>query len=193
MTEERDEELQAQLDALPREIEPARDLWPAIADRLEERKVTPLRTGGGRPAYGAWGGGLLAAAAGLALWWGTTTETTTPEAQPTAIAPRPVPARPLPDPAAIPTRLSYLVPGEEDYRRASTVLAQAVDERRAELPDDLARVYDENVVVVDRAIDEARTALAENPDDEQLQGVLDEAYRQKLDLLQQIASVPVRS
>jgi hypothetical protein len=140
----------------------------------------------------------LAAAAAFALWWAPA-DSTGPDADPSAIAeaepaPAEAGAEAEAEPEAGPAMAdAALLPGEDDYRAAAAELTQAIEDRRDQLPGELATVYEENVGVVDEAIDHSRAALAADPEDEQLQVLLDDAYRRKLDLLKQVAAIPGRT
>jgi hypothetical protein len=96
----------------------------------------------------------------------------------------PVVAPAVPEDVAAPV----LIPGEAELQRAASELAGAFDRRRPLLDRDLLAVYDENLVIVDEAIDRSRAALVGKPDDPHLQRVLDRAYRHKLALLRRASS-----
>src|SRR5436190_13823771 len=79
-----DAELRFRLRQLPRELEPARDLWPGIAARLPEPRRRPLP---------AWGIGLaLAASVALAVLGLRLATPAAPAASPTAQVATPAPA-----------------------------------------------------------------------------------------------------
>ena len=191
-----DEDLLARLSALPREIEPDSDLWPGI-----EKQLTPRLTGPASeparviPLWPAMVAGLAAAAA-LALWWPSGQD---PSEAPARIADADPAPDPSPSPAPVPAEedgidggdnlpAPDLLPVESEYRSAAIVLASAIDDRREELPSELTTTLDQNLDVVDEAIAHSRAALAENPEDPELQTLLDDAYQQKLDLLEQVAT-----
>ena len=67
-------------------------------------------------------------------------------------------------------------------------LTGAFDRRRPLLDRELLAVYDENLDIVDDAIDRSRAALVTRPTDPHLQRVLDRAYRHKLALLRRASS-----
>lgn len=186
------EDLLARLSALPREVEPETDLWPGI-----EKQLTPRLTGPASeparviPLWPAVAAGLAAAAA-LALWWPSGEG---PTEAPTQIAdadpsPAPAPAEDdgIDDQGPLPAPEPDLLPVESEYRSAAIVLASAIDDRRDELPNELTTTLDQNLGVVDEAIASSRAALADNPEDPELQTLLDDAYQQKLDLLEQVAT-----
>lgn len=184
MTDDRD--LDDAIRELPRSIDPPADLWPEIAAGIDTRARIRRR---------AATVGVLAAAAAVALfvaidrgrdrahdldarWVAAIERTTTPATAPTPGAPTPELAPPLAD----------LIPGEAQLRLAATELSGAYDRRRPLLDRELLAVYEENLGIVDAAIDRSRAALVERPEDTHLQRVLDRAYHHKLSLLRRASS-----
>jgi len=166
-----DEELDVMIRALPRSIEPPKDGWPRLAERLEakkrRRKLLPA---------------ALVLAAALALLWSKGTRLgTTPEdvLDPPRASPR-VGATSLGEPEAF--------PGERDLELAARELGRAYEHRRTLLESDLLAVYEANLEIVEAAIERSRAALAERPDDDHLQRVLDRTYHQKLTVLRQASN-----
>jgi hypothetical protein len=78
--ESRDEALDRAVRALPRELAPARDLWPALGARLPERRQQRRRGQAG----------LWAAAAALGALWFATLPAPVPESQPLLTAALPL-------------------------------------------------------------------------------------------------------
>lgn len=164
--------LLADLRALPREVSPGADLRPAIRAqvrrRSEARALRRLR-------------GPLAAAAAL-LVVGTATLTalvvraldddgaSTPDA-PTAL---------LAEDRAAVAELRAL---EREYGRAAEDLLAALERARSELPPGTARLVEQNVAVVERALAESRAALEEDPASPVLRELVLAAHRQRLDVL----------
>ncbi|HET6582913.1 MAG TPA: hypothetical protein VFG69_05695 [Nannocystaceae bacterium] len=180
-----DHDLDDAIRELPRSIDPSLDLWPEIAGRIEARARARRR---------ATIAGVLAAAAALALFvavdrdrpgardldarWAAAIE---PPAIGPVVAPTPAPRD---EPATTPD----LIPGEAQLRLAANELAGAYDRKRSLLDRELLAVYDDNLGIVDAAIDRSRAALVERPDDTHLQRVLDRAYHHKLSLLRRASS-----
>lgn len=195
MTEEHenDEDLVRRLAELPREIEPDRDLWPGIERQLTSRLTGPSQGARVIPLWPALAAGLAAAAA-LAIWWLPGEQPTEPD-QVAETDPSEDPAPPTkPDAGELPAAYEgELLPAETEYRDAVTLLADAIEEHRGELPGDLAFTYDESVAVVDAAIEDSRAALRKHPDDQHLRRMLDDAYQTKLDLMRQVADATGRS
>lgn len=174
-----DRELDEAIKELPRTIDPPEDLFPAIRARLDERARSRRR---GTLA------GVLALAAAVALWLATTPARAP---APSSVATWTVPvAGAAPAAPSIPRAVepSDLIPGESQLRGAATELARAFDSRRALLDRELLAVYDENLGIVDDAIERSRAALVERPADPHLQRVLDRAYRHKLTLLRRASN-----
>jgi hypothetical protein len=176
-----DEELLAQLRALPRELGPDRDLWPEVRGRIApspaRRWALPL--------------GLAAAATAATLWVGSgDPEPGASPAAPTGdVAVRVGPT----DEDHASEAATELLPGESTYLAASDELGRVLEARRGEMPGELSEIYDQSLALVDQAIVDSRSALTASPHDETLRGALDHAYRQKLDLLRQVTDLPLES
>jgi hypothetical protein len=159
--------------ALPRDEEPARDLWSGIENRIRERAAEPEPPGGSlvtlfpRP---------VAAAALAVLLVGTTVLTTWWVAQ--------QPPAPLGDAevSAIAERLRQR-DGVADVHQS---LVAILDARRAELPPETVEALEENLRSIDRAMAEIHLALESNPDHHSLSFLLAEAYRREADLLERL-------
>ena len=168
--------------------EPERDLWPAIAARLEPRDAR-------RPWFAAAWSGLASAlrpmterrlsfslpqlaAASLALvlvsggaaWMAL-------RSRPSAgVAPAPVASGPAlsPDAATV---------GLAQYDAAIAELERALAARHGDLDTSTVRVVEQNLAAIDRAIAEARRALAADPNDPYLHDHLASTMRRKMGLL----------
>lgn len=180
-----DRELDAMLRALPRSTDPPEDLWPEIAASVGARP-----RGRSRVAWAA----AAAIAIGTAAWW-SSRPTPGPEAAPfVAEAARPaiaIEALPTPvrvEPVAAP-EFTALIPEESNLRAASLALASAYASRRGGLDRTLLATFDDNLGIVDDAIERSRAALTTSPDDPGLQRALDRAYRHKLSLLRRATEV----
>jgi anti-sigma factor RsiW len=183
--------LRAELRALPREIAPARDLFPAIARRagleaaapsprgalLWRRLAAPLPRAAGRLALAA---GLVAA---LAVGWSLRARV--------APAPLIVVAPPPPAPDATVARTAYAATGRElDAIRDE--LRRSIEARRDALPPATRRLVFDNLATIESAIAEIEAALAAAPADAELARAY-VAYRQRqLDLLRQANRLAAR-
>jgi hypothetical protein len=162
--------LSRRLARLPRELPPSRDLWPEISERV----------GASRPRHrvarlAAASGLAMAAAAALVLGLRT--------------GPRSIPG--YPSTASAPERgAPSALAGESDFRVAEVALATELEARRAHMSADEVAVLDDNLRVVDEAIQTTRSAIGESPGDPELRAELDRAWEDKLDLLQQATELP---
>jgi hypothetical protein len=156
------------LAALPRSIEPASDLWPAIHGRLASLRERP-----GRLAVPRWG---LAAAALLliALSSGVT-----------AVLLRPAPG-------AVSARLDVSAL-EAQYAAVSEDLTGALEKVRSRLQPETMATIERNLRIIDTALDETRLALAKDPGNPALGQMVVAAWRQKVDLLRRATTLGAES
>ena len=162
--------------ALPREIEPRRDLWPAIAARLEgeagESEVP------GRAAL-SWRSPVALAAAAAVLLAVATLVTqggrvgTGVHGEPAATAAQPAAAGDT----------AHVQQAESDYLRATGQLMDALNTRRGSLSPETLRAVDENLKTIDDALRQVRAALEKDPGNRQLTQMLASTHQKKLDLL----------
>jgi hypothetical protein len=177
-----DRELDRLKAELPKSIEPPRDMWPQIADRISRGKVVAGEFG--RPAAQplwrrpAW----LAAAAAVALVVTTSAVTTV------------VLRNRLPAGAAIPTPRGLVqdfASVETEYLSASSEILRAVHAGQVQLSPATIAVLEKNLLVIDDALRESREALARDPANSALREMVLASYRQKLDLLRRVTAGPV--
>lgn len=173
--------LRARVAELPRSIAPPRDLWPEVASRLEERTpaeapATPARRGPWRrwtPRQWA----LQAAAAVVFMLLGGAL------ASSMGVAPS---AAPPPDFAASPAASPGFQTMETEYLRAKAALWLVVYSRRDELSPETLETVQRNLVILDKAIWELQEALAVDPGNRQLEGLLLAQHRRGIDLLRRL-------
>lgn len=153
---------------LPREVEPSRDLWPEIRERLEPA------AGAARGLPSRWLLGLAAAAilvvgfaAGLML--------------------RPAPE---PDPSIL---LASYQEAEAEYRRITRDLQGRMAARRDDLSPETLAIVEENLRIIDEAIQEVRTALEKDPANVGNGRRFTHLYGRKVALLQQAVAMPAES
>ncbi len=184
--------LKQQCAALPEEIEPDRDLWPAISERMAPAPLAPVgRTVTGRPAQpdpNAWLPPLrpfqwagLAAAAMLLVVSSSALTAWFMGASPAANTP----ADPSTDAAAA-TGVALEGIGAIEARYAVQIeqLVWELYENRDRLDEDTVSTIETNLRVIDRAIRSAREALQEDPQNAGVTRMLNSNYRHKLELLQ---------
>lgn len=163
-----DARLDRELAALPRELPPQHDLWPAVEARLEPR--TPARRW--LPAAAA--AVLLVAASSL-----VTAYVVRREAAP-VIAQAPVPAGP-----AIVQPVAF-GPGHAlspEYVAARQQLANTLAARIDRLPSSARQKVEENLAQMSRAADEINAALVQQPGDALLEELLLNTYQDELAVL----------
>ena len=169
--------LEALLDqsrALPDEIAPPAEIWPAVHQRMTAAR--PLRT------RRAW---VLAAAA-LLLVAASSAVTALLVRRPPVVAVRHA------EPSALVA--AVVLPGsaravDADYQAVIRELDQSLDQRRAQLaPETIAKV-EASLRVVDEAIGEARRALAADPANRDLVDLLAASYERKLELLRRASEL----
>jgi hypothetical protein len=168
--------LKAAIVHLPRDIRPERDLREGIWNRIEQP----------RPARTLWAMRYPLAAAAILL-----------------IAVTSVVTRALvmgPDDNVVGADYNSAVQLtsddagklEREYSEEVQELEMILRKSRGALAPETVRIMEENLEIIDRAINEAQTALASDPNSEMLVDLLRSAYERKLELLRQAArSSPV--
>lgn len=178
-------------------VEPERDLWPAIAARLEPRTahrswiseaIARLKGQGETglaPALRALTARrlsfslpqLAAASLALVLVSGGVAWMTLRERPASTLAPAPpVAQQPGLSPGAA-------LVGLAQYDDAIAELERVLAQHRAELDTSTVRVVEQNLAAIDRAIADARRALAADPNDSYLHDHLASTMRRKMGLL----------
>jgi hypothetical protein len=168
--------------SLPRSVTPPRDLWPGIARRVERERSWSW-------ASGSWSPWALAAAAtvvvGLAaaLWTGRPPAAVRTVEIPVATPEARLASLPgvVPDPA--------LAAAEQEYEEAANALLEALQKRQSEVPPNTLAAVRSNLEVIDRALAEVRQALAQNPSSLELNRMLVETHRKKVDVLRRVVKL----
>ena len=86
-----------------------------------------------------------------------------------------------------------VVLADAQYDAAVSDLEKALKQGRGRLDSSTIAIVEQNLQIIDRAIDQAREALAADPANTYLSGHLVEARRRKLDLLRRAAALTVES
>ncbi len=170
--------LVAQVGALPREIAPPRDLRAGIAERLagtpatspraqRRTRVTPLLAAAAV---------LIIITASVTRWWLGQNVRPAVSLQPTAAS------------SALPA--SFRIQ-EDRYVSEIAGVQRALDREREHLSPVTTEIVARNMAVIDRAIAEARAALANDPANRDLGHMVLSAYEQKLDLLRRARSIGI--
>lgn len=204
--------------ALPN-LEPSRDLWPAIAQRITAPVValpdTVARRAGRhsvrqpvRPWFLAPAALAAAAAVLIAVTASVTlvaTRSGRPSARPSLVAANtPAPAAQpadaqvdIPAPAPRVANASAIrpnaVPVQEVYAREIAELDSIARDRRSNLDTSTVAVIEKNLHIIDQAIAQSRAALARDPNSGFLHHQLNDALNQKISLLRTVALLPART
>jgi len=167
--------------------------WTALAAQLErEGLMAPSANASGTPRASWRGHVLMAVAASLlagiggSLVWRASDQAgpSTPSAAVPATAPGN--AR---DPRAVEAIEIELRLAAEHYENAITALEGLVAEDRTRIDPAVAQVVERNLLLIDRAIADSRTALQGQPGSLVAQASLFDAYRQKVSLLQDLIAM----
>jgi anti-sigma factor RsiW len=186
--------LKAEAAALPGSLAPGRDLWPEIERNLEAGRtgllsfVAPRRASGRRSATISWGWPAGLAAAAVLLVAAT--------AVITMVLMRGGPGSPGERAAAAPAEQAVLASfrqAENDYLRATDDLRAVLERRRDDLAPETVALLEENLRVIDAAINQMWTALENDPSQARNRHLFNRLYQQKVMLLQQAVRLPSQS
>ena len=195
------------LDELKRVVERARslptrppetDLWNGIADRIGAdgqpgarvvhlRARTPWRVSFTLPQLAA--ASLLLAAISGGVAWRLHGKPEAPRFTGTSTEPQVHQGRPVPD---APTETAVVEPigfADAQYDSAVADLLRALQKGRGHLDPATITIVEQNLKIIDRAIDQARQAVTNDPGNSYLTSHLVETRRKKLDLLRRAAAL----
>lgn len=186
--DEREAEAGRRLDAalreLPRGLEPARDLWPQIASRIDDaRAVAPAA---GQPRWPAWRWQAAAAVllvAGSSLLTATLLDRGEPAGQAAVTAPSTLNGPALAGVVAMPAAFGPAGTLDPEYLAARQQLTQVLEQRVAALPPSTRAKLEFNLAEMRRAADEINAALAGQPGDPLLEQLLLGTYQDELAML----------
>jgi len=156
--------------ALPRSLDPERDLWPEIAERLDEAEGRGSR-------HWHWTPLAAAAVALVALSAALLVASLLRDPQPTSVATTATEVGPAVAASAL----------EAEYADALADLQAALETGRDALAPETIVVIEESLRLIDRAIAEARAALNADPANADLARRLTSNYALKVDLLRRAA------
>jgi hypothetical protein len=166
--------------------EPPRDLWPGIAGRIG---AAP-RLAGSRtvrrfaftvPQLAAAGVALAAVSAWLAI------RALTPGGAAPAVPGSP--ASPAGVAANADASAALITLHDDQYDAAIRDLQQAVEHGRSRLDPDTIAAVEQDLRVIDAAVDDARRALAADPSNGYLSGYVMQTQQRKLDMLRKVAAI----
>jgi hypothetical protein len=156
--------------SLPRSIEPQRDLWSGIENRISGRASEPapwwLSLLFPRPLAAAAVGVLLVATTAISVWWISQPVAQRSDAEMAAIAGQ--------------------VRERDGVSGVHKSIIDLLEAHRTELPPETLAVLDQNLRSIDRAIAEIHLALESNPEHQALGFLLAEAYRSEAELLERL-------
>jgi len=172
-------------------IEPSADLWSGIAGRIAADGARPVAgTFGARRRFSFTWPELVAASVLLVLisGWAALRLTTSHEGRSASIEARPEDNRRTggqPNaPGVVPASFD-----DTEYDAAVADLQQALKDGRGQLDPATVQVVEQNLAIIDQAVEDARRALAEDPSNADLSGYLLDTRRRKLDLLRHAAAL----
>ena len=181
-----------QVDALPRSKTPASDLWSGIEPRLTRRTVarpgfTGVAEGATADSLRRWPGWLRQAAAALVFMalGGVLSQVLWPAVRSQPVAPSAGIASG--DERVVDSRGVDFAVAEADFLRAKEALWSAVYTSREATSPATREVVERNLRVIAGAIRELRAALAADPGNQQLEGMLLAQHRTEIDLLRRLA------
>ena len=174
-------ELRDRAAALPRSLEPERDLWPEIEARISREKIV-------RGAFSQRVRPVLKAAAAVLVLAGSVTvafligrgQAVGPEAR--------LDHRDRTGGAQLASHAVRAV--ESDFAAARDQLLAALEARRSELSPETYDTVMHNLAIIDQAIAGIDAALAEHPESPRLTRQLAVAHRQQIDLLERAVRLP---
>lgn len=176
--------LLAEAGTLPRAVEPERDLWLGIAERLERPSLLDMDTARARRSSGRGASPwpmrvALAAAAGLLVVATSTVTLLVVRGRGEA----PVATTTTPAPAAG-VGLQLVSEVERGYEGAVNVLESSLAQGRQDLRPETVAIIEENLRIIDEAIASASAALMQDPANVELAQTLRFAYGHKVQLLE---------
>ena len=175
------EHLRSAIARLAREIEPPRDLWRTVESRLERLRLADLF----RLPEMLWSPGALTAAAALvialslgAVFWQTDSSLSLPD-------PAAAPAVAAIDPGVV--ARAQLARSEDGVLLAHRDLLEAVQRQKEHLSPETVAVLEENMLIIDQAISQIRSALEDDPFNQQLNMLLAAHYKLEVELLKRVS------
>jgi anti-sigma factor RsiW len=161
-------------------LEPPRDLWPGVAERLDARSP---RTGGA--GFSPFGRGWLAAAAVALIalsasmaWWARGAALGSVASQQAAATS-----------AIRPASTAEAMPMPEELADELGRLEAVVELSRDRLDAATVHVLERNLLLIERAIEDSYRALALDPENAYVREHLERTYQRKLDYLREVSSI----
>jgi anti-sigma factor RsiW len=175
-------------------VEPPGDLWKAVADRIAVENERPVATFGTRRRFSFTWPELIAASILLVLvsGWAALRMNRPSSADLQVRQPgstdlqvrQPGSADLQAGPDVVPASVD-----DTEYDAAVADLQRALQSGRGQLDPATVKIVEQNLAIIDQAVDDARRALAQDPANADLTGYLQETKRRKLDLLRHAAAL----
>jgi hypothetical protein len=183
---------------LPKEIQPARDLWPEIAAGIEEANAPPRRKPAAVPWYYAMAAAIAFMGLGGLLTLAIVDEGATPGDAPTGSRTQVADSRAEGgNPDVRPASFGNYAQLGPEYERARAQLAIGLAERIDRLPPAERAKIERNLSEIRRSLREINVALQLDPNNGLLQELLLSTYQQELAMLanvnQMAGSLPART
>lgn len=172
--------LLAQAAALPRELTPARDLWPEIEKRLARGNLLgfPAKPAVRRAWLAVAAAAALVVAAGLAL-----------RSRGTAPREASLEAGGTPTNVALSTQPAGVLEAEREYAKAASVLLAALDSTKERLSPQTLATVERDLQAIDQALADIRKALEKDPGSDALNHLLASTHQRKVKVLQQVVKL----
>lgn len=159
--------------ALPRGIEPQRDLWPAIDRQLDkaswrERSLWSMRYA------------LAAAAVALIVISSVLTTMFAPRGKGRGLSPETI------------SLVMQWGAAERQYLVAFDALTEELELKKGELAPETIELIERNLRIIEAAIQGSREALAADPSNREMIDMLASIYDKKLELLRQVTALETR-
>lgn len=165
---------------LPRTIEPDRDLWDGIRERVSV--PAPVGRGARTPRW------AIASVAASVILAATLAVVVLRDGGGTSTAERP-PAGQPDDPAAMAILASYDA-AEDEFRETRDLLLAELESKRDQLDPETVEVVEDNLEIMNRAAAEIRAALQDDPENRMLRSMLLASYRKQVGLLKHFGEIP---
>lgn len=176
--------LDQRLRHLPRSVQPERDIWPEILDRITAPQPVQPRWGfpGGWPAALA-AGLVLMAVSSLATWQIVDRRHDGSNGPAAMVSSGP----------AVPARLAGMQGLGDQYRLDREQLAEAFDDRLRQLQPETREAVLANLRDIQRALTEINSALDADPNNVLLQQLLVATYQEELAVFDQVNRIVAAS
>lgn len=170
-----------QVAALPKEIEPSHDLWPGIRARLEQAAPTPQAAPRGLSWSWALAAGVAVASVSVLFTWMAVRAPDDGPAQVAGLAPTPIQAlQPV-------SYGGYSRLGPE-YVETRAQMLDLFKSRLAELPEETRTRVEQDLTIIQTAVDDIDAALVADPSSKLLNKLLLSTYQEEMRLYTRVAA-----